>query len=91
MEDMKKIQELFGKSFIQEMGDNKETFIENIEYVVSLGYKDVFELVEHYPETFLIDSITFKEKVDHLLESLGVESFEKIEENIEIWESINEN
>jgi len=88
--DMNKIQDIFGKSSISEIKENKEDFIQNIEYVLSLGYKNVYELVERYPYTFLMDMDTFQEKVNDLLDSLGVESFEKIDENMEIWGSLDE-
>ena len=88
--DMNRINEIFGNSMIKEIRDNREDFICNIKYVLSLGYKDVYELVELYPETFLYDATIFQEKVNELLDSLGVESFEKIEENLELWGSLNE-
>lgn len=88
--DMNKIQDIFGKSSISEIKENKEEFIQNIEYVLSLGYKNVYELVERYPYTFLMDTDTFQEKVNDLLDSLGVDSFEKIDENMEIWGSLDE-
>ncbi len=88
--DMDRINEVFGKSMIFNIQANKEDFLQNIKYMQSLGYKNVEELVELYPETFLLDTTIFQEKVDLLLEKLGVESFEKIEENIELWGSINE-
>ncbi len=88
--DMDRINEVFGKSMIFNIQANKEDFLQNIKYMQSLGYKNVEELVELYPETFLLDTTIFQEKVDLLLEKLGVESFEKIEENMELWGSINE-
>ena len=88
--NMNRINEIFGNSMISEIKENKEEFIKNIEYVFSLGYKDTYELVELYPETFLIDPTIFKEKVNKLLDSLGVESFEILNENLELWGSINE-
>ena len=88
--DMNRINEMFGDSMILEIKENKEDFVQNIKYVISLGYRDVYELVEHYPETFLLDSVTFEEKVNKLIDSLGVESFEKIEEDIGIWGSLDE-
>ncbi len=88
--DMDRINEIFGQGMISEIRDNKEDFIENIKFAQSIGYKDVYELVEHYPYTFLEDPIIFKEKVEKLLNSLGVESFEKIEDNIDIWGSLDE-
>ena len=88
--DMDRINEVFGKSMIFNIQANKEDFLQNIKYIQSLGYKNVEELVELYPETFLLDTTIFQEKVDLLLEKLGVESFEKIEENMELWGSINE-
>ncbi len=88
--DMDRINEIFGKSMIYNIQDNKEDFLQNIKYMQSLRYKKVEDLVELYPETFLLDTAIFQEKVDLLLEKLGVESFEKIEENVELWGAINE-
>jgi len=88
--NMERIQEIFGNSMITNIKENQEDFVQNIEYILSLGYKNVNELVELYPHTFLMDSKEFQEKVDNLLASLGVESFEKIEENTEIWGSLDE-
>lgn len=88
--DMNRMNEIFGNSMILEIKENKEDFIHNIKYVYSLGYKDVYELVEQYPETFLFDSEIFEEKVNKLIDSLGIEPFTKIEENIGIWGSLNE-
>ena len=90
MLDMDRINEIFGKSMIANIRENQEDFIKNIKYIQSLGYKDVYNLVELYPETFIQDSSVFEEKVNDLLDSLGVESFEKIDENTEIWRSLNE-
>ncbi len=88
--DMDRINEVFGKSMIFNIQANKEDFLQNIKYMQSLRYKKVEDLVELYPETFLLDTAIFQEKVDLLLEKLGVESFEKIEENVELWGAINE-
>ena len=88
--DMDRINEIFGKSMVLNIRDNQEDFIQNIKFIQSLGYKNVYELVELYPETFLLDSSVFQEKVELLLEKLGVESFEAIEENMELWGSLNE-
>ena len=88
--DMDRINEIFGKSMVLNIRDNQEDFIQNIKFIQSLGYKNVYELVELYPETFLLDSSVFQEKVELLLEKLGVESFEEIEENMDLWGSLNE-
>ena len=88
--DMNRIKEIFGNSAILEIKDNQEDFLDNIKYLISLGCPNVYELVEIYPYTFLIDTNDFKSKVKTLLDSLGVESFEKIENNLEIWGSLDE-
>lgn len=88
--DMEKIRDIFGNSILKEIRENKEIFLENISYLMKKSFSDVYELVEKYPYTFLIDPYEFKQKVDNLLDSLGVESFEKIEENLEIWGRLDE-
>ncbi len=88
--DMNRIKEIFGNSAILEIKDNQEDFLDNIKYLISLGCPNVYELVEIYPYTFLIEKDEFKDKVNNLLDSLGVYSFEKIENNLEIWGSLDE-
>lgn len=88
--DLERIQNIFGKSSISEIRNNKEDFLQNIEYMISLGYKDVYELVQLYPYTFLKENQEFREKVEELLDSLGVESFEKISEDTSIWGRLDE-
>lgn len=88
--DMNRIKDIFGNSAILEIKDNQEEFLDNIKYLISLSCPNVYELVEMYPYTFLIDTDEFKNKVNNLLDSLGIYSFEKIENNLEIWGSLDE-
>lgn len=87
---MERIQTVFGKSVIKEIHENKEDFLQNIQYMISLGYKDVYELVQLYPYTFIQEKETFQEKVSILLDTLGTESFEKIAEDTSIWGRLDE-
>ena len=85
--DMNRIKDIFGNSAILEIKENQEDFLDNIKYLISLECPNTYELVELYPTTFLIDPSEFKEKVNILLEA---NSFDQIEDNTEIWGSLDE-
>ena len=88
--NLNKIEEIYGKNYIYEFYDNKEEAINNINYLISLGFKDVSDIVENNPYMFLIDEKTFKEKVSNIIDKLGVEYIEKLEQDFTLWGEIDE-
>ena len=88
--NLNKIEEIYGENSVYEFYDNKDEVISNINYLVSLGFKDVFDIVENNPYMFLIDTNIFKEKVSNIIDELGVEYIEKLEQDFTLWGEIDE-
>ena len=88
--DLDKVREIYGDSSIEELNDNIETLTHNMNYLIKLGFDDVYDTVSIYPYMFLIDEETFKEKVNNLIDSLGFDYIEKLAEETSLWENVNE-
>ena len=88
--DIDKIEDIYGNSSIYELKDNMNELIENMNYLVSRGFTDVYDIVEKYPYMFLIDKKVFKEKVSNLINKLGVEFIEKLEKDFTLWGEIDD-
>ena len=84
------IEEVYGKSTIASIGEDIDLFTKNIMYLDSLGFKHIEDLVELYPYSFIQEEDVFKEKVQKLMDRLGVESIERIMENTELWGDVDE-
>ena len=83
--DFKKIMEIYGTNSIYEFKENIEDVEENINYLIKLGFKNVYEIVELYPYMFLMCEDLFKEKVNILINNLGMEYLNIFEENTTLW------
>ena len=88
--DLDKVREIYGDSSIEELNDNIETLTHNMNYLIKLGFDDVYDTVSLYPYMFLIEEETFKEKVNKLIENLGYDYIEILEEDTSLWENVNE-
>ena len=88
--NLDKIEEIYGQSSIYEFYENKENVTTNINYLTSKGFKDVYDIVETYPYIFIIEPEEFKKKVSNLIEHLGVEYIEKLEEDFTLWGEIDD-
>lgn len=88
--NINKIEEIYGNSSIYELKDNMDELITNMNYLVSLGFTDVYDIVEKYPYMFLMDKKVFKERVSNLIKKLGVEYIEKLEEDFTLWGEIDD-
>ena len=88
--DLDKIREIYGDSSIEELNDNIETLSNNMNYLIKLGFGDVYDRVSLYPYMFLIEEKTFKEKVNELIDNLGYDYIEILEEDTSLWENVNE-
>ena len=83
--DFKKLNEIYGINLIYEFKKNIEDVEENINYLIKLGFTRVYDIVELYPYMFLMTEDIFKEKVNLLIEHLGVEYISLLEENTDLW------
>lgn len=83
--NFKKIMEIYGNNSIYSFKDNIEDVEENINYLLKLGFKDVYDIVEQYPYMFLMCEDIFKEKVNKLINKLGIEYLSILEEDTTLW------
>ena len=88
--DLEKISFIYGESSIYEFKDNVEKLANNINYLSKIGFSDVYDIVALYPYLFIIEENEFKEKIDYLINKLGVEFIEKLEQDTNLWEIVNE-
>lgn len=88
--DLDKIKEIYGESSIYELEDNIEELISNMKYLSSLGFSDIYDILSTHPYMFLINEVDFKDKVNNLINELGIEYIEKLDQDTSLWESIYE-
>ncbi len=86
--NLKKIQEIYGNSSIYEIEDHLDIIVNNMNYLVSLKFNNVYSILETNPYMFLYDNNRFKEKVNNLIQKLGVEYIEKLDNDISLWGEI---
>lgn len=80
-----KISEIYGKNTLYEFKENIEDVTDNINYLLKLGFTDVYDILELYPYMFLMSNDIFKEKVDRLINHLGVEYLNILSEDTTLW------
>lgn len=86
--DMKKLEELYGKSLFKEMDDDIDNLVNNIKYLIKLEFDDVYDIIEINPYLFLLDTNDFKERINELIFSLGVEYLQILAEDTSYWGKI---
>ncbi len=86
--NLKKIQEIYGNSSIYEIEDHLDIIVNNMNYLVSLKFNNVYSILETNPYMFLYDNNRFKEKINNLIQKLGVEYIEKLDNDISLWGEI---
>ena len=84
------IEEVYGQNTLLIIKDNIDTFKNNINYLESIGFYSIYDLVELYPYSFIQNEEIFCEKVNNLVNKLGVECVEKIMNNTELWGEVDE-
>jgi len=87
--DVDRLTEIYGNSIVEFINDNMDTITSNIKYLESRGYTEVADLLVLYPYSFGQEEDIFKEKVDKLIDTLGVDYVEKIKNNFELWGDVD--
>lgn len=83
--DIEKIKEIYGTNYIYQIRDNLDIVVDNLNYLVNCKFLNVYEILESYPYLFFYSKEEFKSKVDNLINNLGVEYIEKLDENMSLW------
>jgi len=87
--DIDRLTEIYGKSVARVIYDNIDAFTNNIKYLETKSFTNIMDLVGLYPYSFIQEEDEFIEKVDALIDKLGVDYIEKINNNYELWGDVD--
>lgn len=88
--DLNKIKEVYGENTLYEIKNHIEEITSNMSFLASIGFKDVIDIFENNPYMFLYTPLIFKEKVNKLLDKLGFDYIEKLENDISLWGELDD-
>lgn len=83
---LEEIIDTYGSSIKKDLIDNKETVVDNYNYLKSLNVISLDEIFTRYIIMFLDED--FKKKINDLILKLGEDYIEKIEEDLSIFDRI---
>lgn len=83
-----KIEHIYGKSIIDSIYNMKEDVMKNFEYFYKLGFDNAEDIFERQAIIFICEHNEFKNKINNLLNELGVDYIEVIEEDISILDKL---
>lgn len=83
-----KIEHIYGKSVIDSIYDMKEDVIKNVEYIYMLGFNDTEDIFERQALVFICEHNEFKTKINKLINKLGTNYVEMIEEDISLLDEL---
>ncbi len=86
--DFHKIKEIYGEDALVACNENIDELVQNINYLIKLGFDDYEDIIERYPLAFVEDHEIVKERIDTLIGRLGVEYIELLSEDMGLWEEI---
>lgn len=88
--DLEKINELYGENAIYEIKDHIEDITSNMCFLASIGFTDIYGILEMNPYMFICPPTTFKNKVNKLLDKLGFDYLEKLDNDISLWGELDD-
>ena len=86
--DYLNIIEVHGLDIADIIEQHIEDVIYNINYLNSLYFEDVVDIFERYPQIFICEQKSFKEKINSFINSIGVDYIEQLENNMNLWEEL---
>ena len=86
--DYEKIKEIYGDDIIEIISDNIDIIEKNITTMQELQFDDIGGLFERCPNTFMYFPEDFKNKINSLIQTLGDNYVEIIENDISILEDL---
>ncbi len=88
--DIEKLKEIYGENIVVDIHENMDSLVENMNCLISYGFEDPYDIVETNPYLFLVLPETFQEKMEKLIQKLGVEFVEKLSEDMSLWSEIDD-
>ncbi len=83
--DLDRLKEIYGESILYDFKDNIDDIVDNMNYLISRGFKNVDDVFEINPYLFLSSQDMIEEKLDQLMATLGVDYIEKLENDYSLW------
>ena len=83
-----KVYEIYGEDVIELIRENVDEVKKNLGYVIRLGFSDVEDIFERYSVIFIYDNNEFVEKINKLINKLGQNYVEIIENDLSILEEL---
>ena len=83
-----KIEHIYGKSVIDSIYDMQEDVMKNAEYFYLLGLNDTEDIFERQVLAFICEHNEFKTKMNKLINKLGTNYVEMIEEVISLLDEL---
>lgn len=83
-----KIIEIYGEELLITILENIKDVEHNINYLNLLGFIDTIDIFERYPYIFIQNEKEFKTKTNKLINKLGYNYVEIIENNLELLEEL---
>ncbi len=88
MIDFNKINELYGIDVLKDIKTNEHDVIKNLMYFAILGFDDTIDIFERKALVFIDDNISFKSKIDKLIDKIGINYVDEIENNIDLLDLV---
>lgn len=83
------IEEIYGQDVILSLVDNAEEVVQNIEYLIHLGFADtVSDICNRFAIILCEDHHIFRARVDQLIQSVGENYADKMGEDMSYWEAL---
>ena len=83
-----KIYEIYGEDVIELIKENVSEITKNLSYMIKLGFSDVEDIFERYAVIFICDNNEFVEKINKLINKLGENYVEIIENDLGVLEEL---
>lgn len=83
-----KIALIYGNDMITSVKENIDEVGKNIKYMIDLGFDDIEDIFEREVPLFINDSIDFKKKIDCLINKIGPDYVNEIENNLSLLEDL---
>ena len=87
--DLKKMKEVYGNEILETIDNNMDIISENILTMQKYKFDDIEWLFEANPSFFMNFPKQFDEKVKEMIENIGTNYVEYIQENVDIFEEYN--
>lgn len=86
--NLKNMKEVFGVEIYEILLENIEIVEKNLQYLNELKFDDSIGLIERCPELFTNFPKDFKRKIDNLIQKLGEDYVEKIQNDVGLLEEL---